>query len=223
MAGWRATRRSSWRLVGGIVAPLLFITTFTVLGVRRPGYDWRRDAVSSLAVSPGGTPQRLNFIATGVLFAAAAGELRRRSMVPRAASWLIQAAGFGLVGSGVWVTDELAGHRAESASPEPLPPTPAGRLHNLSALPNFVGLPIAALVSGIAAARYRAWRWSVASAATAVLMPACFVCFGAAYGPVPILAGKGGIFQRLSIVTGFGWLGATCLRALRAPASSTRL
>ena len=216
MAGMCAARRSPWRLAGGIVAPVLFITSFTVLGARRGGYDWRRDAVSSLAVPPGGMPQRINFIATGVLFAAAAGELRRWSVVPRAASWLIQAAGLGLVGSGVWVTDELAGRRAGSATPEPLAATRAGRLHNLAALPIFVGLPLAALVSGIAAARYRAWRWSAASAATAMLMPACFVCFGAAYGPVPALAGKGGIFQRLSIVTGFVWVGATCLRALRA-------
>lgn len=215
MAGVRASRRSSWRLLGGIVAPVLFVTTFTVLGVRRRGYEWRRDAVSSLAVPPGGAPQRINFVVTGLLFAVAAGELRRRRIHPVAASWLIQSAGLALIGSGLWVTDEVAGRGAESASPERLASTRAGRLHNLSALPIFMGLPFAALISSITAVRYRAWRWSAASAATAVLMPACMVCFGAAYGPVPAFAGKGGIFQRLAIVTGFGWVGATCLRALR--------
>jgi hypothetical protein len=209
----------NWRLLGGTVAPVLFVTTFTALGMRRRGYDWRRDAVSSLAVPPGGAPQRVNFIATGLLFAAGARELGRRSLVPRAATWLIGAAGVGLVGSGIWVTDEVAGRAASTISEGPTP-TRAGRLHNLSALPIFAGLPTAALVSAVAAARRRAWGWSAASAATTLLMPGWFVCFGAAHAPASVLAGKGGIYQRLSIVTGFGWVGAACLRGLRASARS---
>lgn len=204
----------SWRLLGGSIAPLLFVTTFTALGSRRRGYDWRRDAVSSLAVPPGGMPQRVNFVATGILFAAAATELRRRAIRPPAATWLIGVAGVALVGSGIWVTDEVAGGPSASMGPEGARPTRAGWLHNLSALPIFVGLPVAALASGIAAARSHAWRWSSASLAAAVLMPAWFVCFGASYAAASAVAGKGGIFQRLSIVTGFGWVGATCLRAL---------
>jgi hypothetical protein len=222
MTKFRAGRSSSWRLVGGVVAPGLFITTFSVLGVRRRGYDWRRDAVSSLAVPPGGAPQRINFIVTGVLIAAATDGLRRRSAVPRAASWLIEGAGIGLVGSGTWVTDEVAGHRTDTRTPGPPEPARAGHLHNLCALPIFVGLPFAALLSAIAAARDREWPWSAVSAATAVLMPACFLCFGASYGPVPALADKGGVFQRLSILTGFSWVGASCMRALRTRERGTR-
>ena len=48
-------------------------------------------------------------------------------------------------------------------------------------------------------------------------MTGAFVLFGAALGGRPRLAGRGGVFQRISIATGFGWLSALCLRALRQP------
>ncbi len=38
--------------------------------------------------------------------------------------------------------------------------------------------------------------------------------FGAAFGGVPRFAGRGGVWQRISITTGFGWLGALSLRTL---------
>jgi hypothetical protein len=44
-------------------------------------------------------------------------------------------------------------------------------------------------------------------------MVASFLLFGAAFGGAPRLAAKGGIFQRISIVSGFGWLSALSLRA----------
>jgi hypothetical protein len=45
-------------------------------------------------------------------------------------------------------------------------------------------------------------------------MVASSVLFGAAFGGAPRLTAKGGIFQRISIATGFGWLTALSLRAL---------
>ena len=52
------------------------------------------------------------------------------------------------------------------------------------------------------------------------IMAGSFVLFGAAFGGVPRLLGKGGIFQRLSIAAGFGWLSALSLRCL-SPARRT--
>jgi hypothetical membrane protein len=200
----------NWRLLGGAVAPILFVATFTALGRHRPGYDWRRDAVSSLAVPPGGTPQRFNFIVTGLLLTAAGDELRHRRAIPRGAAWLTQGAGVGLLGSGVWVTDAIAGEPAHPAF------TRASHLHNISALPIFLGIPVAALISSVSAARERAWLWSAISGAAGILMPGFFICFGLSTGPAPALAGKGGIFQRLSIGAGFGWVGGACIRAVQA-------
>jgi len=39
--------------------------------------------------------------------------------------------------------------------------------------------------------------------------------FGAAFGGTPTLVRRGGLFQRVSIVAGFGWLSALSLRAFR--------
>ncbi|MFZ0169205.1 MAG: DUF998 domain-containing protein [Candidatus Dormiibacterota bacterium] len=209
--------RHSWGLMGGLVAPLLFATVFTALGSRRAGYDWRRDTVSSLAIPPGGRAQQINFVATGLLFLVAGRQLCDRTAIPRVAARLVEAAGLGLVGSGVWVTDTVPQPLQESPpSVEHAARTRAGILHDPSAIPIFLGIPAAALVSSLRASRAHALGWSGWSAAVAVLMPAWFLCFGASYGAVPALAGKGGIFQRLSIGTGFGWVAAACLRGLRS-------
>jgi hypothetical protein len=40
------------------------------------------------------------------------------------------------------------------------------------------------------------------------------VLFGAAFGGASLLAGLGGVVQRVSIATGFGWLSALSLRVL---------
>jgi hypothetical protein len=70
-------------------------------------------------------------------------------------------------------------------------------MHNLAKVPVFLGLPAAAFTCG--------WQ---------------FVRTGHRRWPVPALAG---LFQRASIVTGFGWLTALSARALtRAPAASGR-
>jgi len=45
-------------------------------------------------------------------------------------------------------------------------------------------------------------------------MVCSFVLMGRAFGGVPRFAGKGGLFQRISIASGFGWLTALSLRAL---------
>jgi hypothetical protein len=48
-------------------------------------------------------------------------------------------------------------------------------------------------------------------------MVASFILFGAAFGEKPHLAGRGGIFQRLSVVAGFGWMSAISIRAFSSP------
>ena len=53
------------KIACGIVAAPVFVSTFTVAGARRPGYDSRRHAVSSLSDGPGGWTQRVNFIVVG--------------------------------------------------------------------------------------------------------------------------------------------------------------
>ena len=92
--------------------------------------------------------------------------------------------------------------------------TREGTLHNVCAVPIFAGIPLASLASAVAAARRREYRWACYSAASSVSMVGSFVLMGRATGGEPRFVGKGGIFQRISIASGFGWLTTLSLRAL---------
>jgi Protein of unknown function (DUF998) len=60
------------KIACGVAAGPVFVGVFTVLGARRAGYDWRRHAVSSLAVGREGWGQRANFMLVGGLYCVAA-------------------------------------------------------------------------------------------------------------------------------------------------------
>ncbi len=152
----------------GLVAGPLFVSSFTTIGLTRAGYDWRRHAVSSLAVGRSGWIQRANFMVTG----------------------------------GV------------SDPGPPVPPTREGMLHNLSAVPVFAGIPVAAMICAVSSARRRQYRWATYSAGSAVVMTRASVRFGAAFGAAPGAGALGGIWQRISITIGLGWLSALSLRTM---------
>jgi Protein of unknown function (DUF998) len=213
----------------GVVAGPLFVSAFTVLGARRVGYDWRRHAVSSLAVGREGVGQRANFMIVGGLYCVAARGLGRSSsrvVGPAVIPALVFAAGVGLIGSGLFVTDPVAGFPPERAPAGALDavaqvaPTRSGQLHNLCAIPIFVGLPVAALISAGSAICRREYRWATYCAGSAMGMARASALFGAAFGGAPTLVPRGGLFQRISIAAGFGWLSAVSFRALR-PASQS--
>ena len=215
------------KIASGVVAGPGFVGVLTALGARRAGYDWRRHAVSSLAVGRDGWDQRANFMLAGGLYCVAGCGLARSSsrvVRPAVVPVLVFAAGVGLIGSVAFVTDPVAGFPAEhpaadavAAIPE-LAPTRSGQLHNLCAIPIFVGLPVAALVGAGSAVRRREYRWAAYCTASSIGMASACALFGAAFGGMPKLAPRGGLFQRMSIATGFGWLSALSIRALR-PAS----
>jgi Protein of unknown function (DUF998) len=207
----------------GVVAGPLFVSGFTAIGARRAGYDWRRHAVSSLADGRGGWLQRANFVITGLLYCIAAHGLAqspKETAGPRVVPTLIFGVGAGLVGSGLFVTDPVAGFPPASDvrdDPEGAPstgPTRAGKLHNLCAIPIFAGIPVAALTSATASVRRGDYAWATYSAGSAMVMTRAFARFAAAFGGAPRLAGGGGLWQRISVTTGFGWLSALSLRVL---------
>jgi hypothetical protein len=218
----RSARMIRAKTACGVVAAPVFISAFTAIGAKRAGYDWRRDPVSSLAIGPGGWPQRVNFMVVGALVCVASRGLaqsERRTVGPSVVPALVLGVGVGLIGSGVFVTDPVAGFRPSKLAPDGPPPTPEvtreGMLHNFCAIPIFAGIPAAALTCAGSAVRRREYRWATDSAGSAIGMISSFVLFGAALGGRPRLARCGGIFQRISIATGFAWLSALSLRASR--------
>lgn len=153
----------------------------------------------------------------GTLFLAAAAGLARagdRAASSRAAPALIGAAGAGLIGSAVFTTDPVSGD--PPGTPDALTqPSRSGIAHNLAAIPVFLGLPAAALISS-----WRAWRAgqrgsTLYSAGTAAIVPAAMTLAAAGFGQSPRLVRYGGLFQRASIVTGMAWLTTLSARALQ--------
>ena len=164
-------------------------------------------------------------MATGALYCVAARGLAqsaRDCVGPSAVPALIFGAGLGLIGSGLFVTDPVGGFPPSADPPDagngtaqPSNVSREGRLHNLCAIPIFAGIPVAGLTCAGSAARRGEYRWATYCAASAGGMTGAFLLFGAAFGPTSRLAGLGGVFQRLSIATGFVWVSALSLRALR--------
>jgi hypothetical protein len=223
----QAARTVQSRVALGALAGPLFVGVFTAIGPRTDGYDWRRHAVSSLANGRLGWFQRVNFILTGVFYVAAASGLAacpRRIVGSRTVPALVGAAGVGLVGAGVFLTDLAGGfppsspeeQRGDASSPTTIKLSLTGTLHNLSSLPVFVGIPLAGLFGALAFARNREYLWAGYSAGSSLVMVASLGRFGATLGRI---GGKAGIMQRISIATGFGWLTAVSLRALASTRS----
>ena len=182
----------------------------------REGYRPLRHPVSSLALGPRGWIQAANFAVAGTLFLAGAAGLVRADAVQvcsRAAPALIGAAGAGLVAAAVFTTDPVSGY--PPWTPDALAqPSRAGAAHNLAAVPVFLGLPAAALSCGWRSWRAGQRRFSLYSVGSGVVMLASTVLAGAGFGQSPRLVSCAGLFPRVSIITGFGWLTALSAQAL---------
>jgi Protein of unknown function (DUF998) len=213
----KATAWTRGLLRCGLAAGPAFVTAFVIEGAARDGYRPLRHPVSSLALGPRGRTQTGNFVLTGTLFLAAAAGLSRAgdpaaSGAPVPA--LIGAAGTGLIGAAIFPTDPVSGYPPGTPGAPPRP-SRTGVAHNLAAIPVFLGLPAAALSCG-----WRAWRtgqrtFALYSTGTAITMASSATLAGAAFGQSPRLVNLGGLFQRVSIVAGFGWLTALSARQLR--------
>ena len=59
--------RSKLAAWAGMIAPVLFVATFTIMGWLRPGYDASSMYVSALALGPFGWVQSANFLILAIL------------------------------------------------------------------------------------------------------------------------------------------------------------
>jgi hypothetical protein len=213
-----AARARSRRLLRcGLAAGPSFVTAFLIEGGLRADYQPLRHPVSSLALGPRGWIQAGNFALTGTLFLAAAAGLARAGGPAggRPVPALVGAAGAGLLGAAAFRTDPVSGYPPGTAAALPAP-TRVGTAHNLAAIPVFLGLPAAALTCG-----WRSWRsgestFARYSAGSAVTMLAGTGLASAGFGQSPRLVRLGGLFQRASIIAGFGWLTVLSARELRS-------
>lgn len=116
----------------------------------------------------------------------------RQSTGPRLIPALLGAAGAGLIGSGLFVTDPVGGfppaalaapgeNGSSQGTDAAASPSLQGSLHNLCAIPIFAGIPVAGLASALAATRRKDYGWACYSALSSLSMAGSFLLFGAAF------------------------------------------
>jgi uncharacterized protein DUF998 len=205
-----------WLLRCGATAGPLFVSVFVVEGAQRPDYEPLRHPVSSLALGRRGWVQVANFAASGMLYLAGAAGLSH-SPDPdgcgRLGSVALGLTGLGLLGSAAFRTDPISGYPPGTPG-TPSEPTATGAVHNIAALPIFLGIPAVALACAWRFHRAGRRGWAFYSAATSVSTVTGMGLFGAGFSQTsPRLTDRAGLYQRATIATGFAWLTALIVRA----------
>ena len=199
----------------GVIGPALFVLSFLVQGAVRPGYDPLRHPVSSLSLGSSGWVQMATFWLSGLLIVGYAVALRRAGC-GRWTAVLVGLVGVGLVGAGSFAADPISGY--PPGSPVPAPTTAHGEAHQLFSTPVFTALPAAMFVMSRRFFRSAEAGWASYSLVSGLVFLASFVLSSFGFAQNPALMPFGGLFQRLALVVGLGWLAALALH-LRVGAS----
>lgn len=213
---WLVRRRAL--LICGVIGPPLFVVTFLVAGVTRPGYSPMRHPVSSLALGDSGWVQTVNFIVTGILLLAYALALWPSSR--RYGTWIVRPlligmVAIGLVGAGIFTTDPVSGY-PPGTSVE-LEYTTEGALHDAFSIPVFLALPLACWVAGYRfAIAGRTW-WGLYSVATGVVVLVGFLLASIGFSQDATLTPIAGLVQRLTLIVGFTWITVRSIHLLSSP------
>ncbi len=206
-------------LACGMIGPLLFVVVFLLEGATRPNYSPWHHFVSSLSQGEQGWMQIINFLVCGVLMLCFAIGLRRVFREGKGSTWgpiLLGIFGLALITAGLFVTDPILGYPPGAAS--------EGTLHNAihngaSVVVFYISLPAACFVLARRFARDPAWRgWTFSTIAAGVLVivfisaavVATIIDLNGTFPGTPV-----GLFQRLSIITGWSWIALFALRLMR--------
>lgn len=194
----------------GVVAGPIYLIVGLILALTRPGFDLAKHQLSLLMVGDYGWIQTTNLIVTGLMVIAAAIGFRRAlrgSARARRVAVLLGVFGVGMVGSGFFPPDPMAGFPA--GVPEEA--TASGILHLVFGAVGFLALGAAALTTaGWFAERGdpgsgRASRWCGA------IVILGFLGGGAASASV-----VGVVALWVAVIVGMGWLSVASVRVYRA-------
>jgi len=213
------TIKTKTLLLCGAIAGPLFVAAFLIEGTTRAGYDPLRHPVSSLAFGDSGWTQRTNFLVAGFLMLAFALGLRRALRPLRGPIWgplLVGAYAIGLLGAGIFVADPMNGYPPGTPDKR-LIYSVHGVLHDLFSTLVFLGLPVACFVLSRWFAARGERGWAIYSAITAVVFLGAFILSSAGFGQAEGLVDLAGLFQRVTLIVGFGWLTLLAVHFLRSP------
>ena len=199
--GGRALVSAHRLALAGVLGPPLFVAVFLVVGLIKPGYNPITRDVSESAIGELGWIQIANFLMLGaalLLFAIGLWQGFGDRSSGRIGSVLVAIAGIGLLGAGVFVTDE--GALAQ-------PTTFHGIVHDLASAVTFLSLLISAFVF---ARRFWPDRlFAIYSILSGLAIPAGFAIADRA---------NAGLVQRVMVVLFWTWLTILALRLRRSTA-----
>lgn len=188
----------------GLVAPVIFISSFLIQGMFKKGYDSLRHPISSLSIGENGWIQVLTFIVTGTLMLIFSVEIQSR-LKDKLLTVVLVLTGIGLIASGIFTTDPLFGYPANepNISKEF---SVQGKLHSIFALLVFIGIPILCfrMSSYFNLLHKQAWRYY--SIVTGITMLLLFVLTSLALNNFLRLKHWAGLIQRLCVIIGFVWI-----------------
>jgi hypothetical membrane protein len=216
-------------IAGGAVGPLLFIIALFIEGATRPGYSAWHHYGSNLSLGPGGWVQIANFLICGLLTLCFAIGLRQVLRTGRGSVWgpiLLGVFGLALITAGLFVTDPSLGYPPGTHSSGPQ--TLHGTIHGVAGLIAFSSVAIASFVMARRFAGDPNWKgWALYSIVTGILVVVFFIVSTtvSALDENGILPNSPtGLFQRMAIIVGWGWIALMAIRLLsrmRSSVSST--
>ena len=194
-----------------MIAGPLFVIVFLIEGSLRENYDVFRQPVSALAIGERGWIQQADFIMVGILMLAYAFGLNSALAAYGGSFWapfLVGIYAIGLIGAGIFVTDNTGLPRN---MPAPQKRDVRGAIHDLCSLIVFIPLFIACFVFANLFASSGSWEWQLYSIATGILFGAGFILFANGFARRRKFSG---LFQRLTIAIGWIWLSVVAAHLL---------
>lgn len=204
-------------LACGAAAGPVYIAVSVVQAVLRDGFDVTRHPASMLSLGDLGWIQIVNFVVTGLLFAAAAVGMRRVLRAGPGHTWgpaLVAVTGAGMVGGGVFVADAAYGFPPGTPAGPPEVMSWHGTVHMAVAGIAFLALIVAAFVFARRFAGQARPGWAAYSVASGAVFAVAFAALMSSpdVGWLNVLAA-------LAILNGLAWLSAVAAM-LRANALS---
>ncbi|WKV70633.1 DUF998 domain-containing protein [Streptomyces sp. PCS3-D2] len=151
-------------LVGGIVAGPVFLAAGVAQGVARDGFNFSRNALSQLALGPGGWAQTVNFLLAGTLLVMGAVGLRQ--VLGGTPGGTVGPALVGVFGASFWAAAVFpadAGAGFPAGAPDATVMSSHGALHMAAGMAGYLALCAALIVLAGSLSIRGHQGWAVAS------------------------------------------------------------